>query len=601
MPDKPDGTSKTSKPAQTTQWRPTTYETLDQAVAALERQRDRDTGKPRGKHDVLWRYHNAAGDIIGVVVRWDRPDGDKEVRPASLTDDGWTLKGMPKPHPLYQLHKLATLPEGVRVYVVEGEKTADAAARCGLVATTSPHGCGSADKADWTPLRGMDVLILPDHDDGGEEYAGKVANLSHAAGARSVKIVRLVERWPDLPAKGDLADVLDAHDGDPDEIHDAVQALADAAEYLSFPLHPQGGELPRNESASRKLPWRVWRLSELGPSVPPDWIWPGYVARGTMTLLTSKWKCGKSTLIRHLLRDLHRGGGLVPEPLDDLRVLVMTEETNSQWCRARDAFELDDDRVRILRHEIHARPTLDQWEKDWVAPIFEIVTREKIALVVVDTLSAFWPVREENTAGEVTDALRPLRVFTDAGVAVLLVHHPKKGESNFDDAARGSGALSGFPDLMMTMGRHDGANDDDRRRVLKVAGRFDDLPGETVIELTDDGYVVVGGRHEAKAADQSEIVVGILAHAGTDGMTFEQVRRAWPDAGTRPGEKALRDLLNANAPRRWVRTGTGARGKPHRYHPTGRDSFHGTPNPYTCHENESAWPNFDTLPTEARA
>lgn len=599
MPERTEGRWKPSKATRKPPPAPRTYENLDDAVAALERGRDRN-GDLLGRHDHLWHYHDAAGDIIGAVVRWDLDDGIKEVRPASLTDAGWTLKGMPSPRPLYGLHKLTKLPEGARVFVLEGEKAADAAAACGLVATTSPHGCGGASTADWTSLRDMDVVILPDHDDAGEKYAEAVAKLLPEAGARTVKIVRLRDHWPYLPKGGDLADVLDASDADLDEIHDAVQALADAADLVSFPLHPQGGELPRNESEPRTLPWRAWRLSEMGPSNPPEWIWPNYVAKGTMTLFTALWKAGKSTLVRHLLQDLHRGGGLVPGPLDDLRVLVMSEETCDQWCRARDAFELDDDRVQIVRHNIHTRPNLKEWIELWVEPIFEKVTREGIELVVIDTISAFWSVKDENSAVEVGDALRPLRAFTDAGVAVLLIHHPPKSETTFDNAARGSGALSGFPDLLMTMGKLDGANDDDRRRVLKVKGRFDELPPETVIELTDDGYVVIGGRHDAKATDLAEIVVGILPAADTDGMTYEQVRDAWPTDGTRPGVTALRGLLNSTTGQ-WERTGKGVKNSPHRYRLTARDSFHGTPNPCTGKENESICPTFDTLTVETHA
>jgi putative DNA primase/helicase len=75
--------------------------------------------------------------------------------------DKWIIGGMPEPRPLYGLPDLADIK---RAYVAEGEKAADAARSIGLVATTSPHGSKSAEKADWSPLAGKEVVILPDND-----------------------------------------------------------------------------------------------------------------------------------------------------------------------------------------------------------------------------------------------------------------------------------------------------------------------------------------------------------------------------------------------------------------------------------------------------
>ena len=37
------------------------------------------------------------------------------------------------------------------------------------------------------------------------------------------------------------------------------------------------------------------------PEGPPDWIGHGFIARGNLTLLTSPWKAGKTTLLSVLL------------------------------------------------------------------------------------------------------------------------------------------------------------------------------------------------------------------------------------------------------------------------------------------------------------
>ncbi|MFN7021511.1 MAG: DUF3987 domain-containing protein [Phycisphaerales bacterium] len=149
---------------------------------------------------------------------------------------------------------LATKP-GARVYVTEGEKAADAARAVGLTATTSPHGSKSADKADWSPVAGRDVVILPDHDDAGERYADDVARLVTAAGvggAKSVRVVRLVELWAGMPEGGDMADLVEHRRGgggdvDGGAIRAEVEALADkTAPYADTvtPDAPGGGAVP---------------------------------------------------------------------------------------------------------------------------------------------------------------------------------------------------------------------------------------------------------------------------------------------------------------------------------------------------------------------
>jgi hypothetical protein len=160
-----------------------------------------------GKRSDLWTYHDADGNPIGLVVRWDRCEG-KDIRPVSRHMDGWRIEATPAPRPLYRLLELAT---AERVVVVEGEKTANAARSLGFTATTSAGGSQVADKANWRPLAGKDVIIFPDKDPPGEKYAGDVARLASAAGARSVRILRLAEHAHLLPEGGNLVDVL----GDP--------------------------------------------------------------------------------------------------------------------------------------------------------------------------------------------------------------------------------------------------------------------------------------------------------------------------------------------------------------------------------------------------
>lgn len=213
-----------------------TFPTAEAAAAGWERR--------LGPRSATWVYHNAAGEVVGLILRWDRPDR-KIVRPVSRKPDGsgWVMGGMPDPRPLYGLPDLLAMPVGSRVYVTEGEKAADAARAVGLVTTTSPHGNKSAAKAEWSPVAGREVVILPDHDEAGERYAADVVRLATAAGATRVRVVRLAELWPEMPEGGDMADLLHDRGGDSEPIRKAVEALADATAPEAVPS-PAGGAAP---------------------------------------------------------------------------------------------------------------------------------------------------------------------------------------------------------------------------------------------------------------------------------------------------------------------------------------------------------------------
>lgn len=159
-------------------------------------------------HDTSWEYHDAAGIVCGFILRWNGPDG-KQIRPVSRIGDGWICGAMPEPRPLYRLLDVA---EAEQVFVTEGEKSAEAVWGLGLTATTSSGGAKASRKTDWAPLAGKDVVVLPDNDQPGEQYAQTVAEILRTLDPRpTVRIVRL----PGLPEKGDAADFIEAMIGQP--------------------------------------------------------------------------------------------------------------------------------------------------------------------------------------------------------------------------------------------------------------------------------------------------------------------------------------------------------------------------------------------------
>src|SRR5438067_1776266 len=114
--------------------------------------------RPRYDRDATRRALDAV-DLLALAQRIG-------VSGLQRTGRTWRLTGVPgRPDvvpTLYRLPALLAADPGAPVYVVEGEKCADALAALGLVSTTNSGGAGHRPDAGAAYLAGRDVVILPD-------------------------------------------------------------------------------------------------------------------------------------------------------------------------------------------------------------------------------------------------------------------------------------------------------------------------------------------------------------------------------------------------------------------------------------------------------
>jgi hypothetical protein len=443
-----------------------TFPTAREAVADLERR--------HGPRAAVWTYHNAAGEPVGLVVRWnvqaDPTDPEskpsKRMLPVSKTVKGWANVGMPTPHLLYRLPDLLATPAGSRVFVVEGEKAADAAREVGLTATTSPHGSKSAGKADWSPVAGRDVVILPDHDDAGERYGADVVRLATAAGAKSVRIVRLVELWADMPEGGDMADLVERTGGDADaleKLRGEVEELADKADPLEATPAPIDGAPV------------IVRLSDVKPE-PVAWLWPGRIALGKLTLIAGDPGLGKSFLTLDMAARVSRGwawpdaAGVATTPGGV--VLLSAEDGVADTIRPRlDAAGADVARIVALEairsvgdNGREAARTFDL-SRDLPALEAAIGLVEGCRLVVIDPVTAYLGGVDSHKNAEIRGLLAPLGAIAERHrVAMVAVTHlNKSGGGPAIYRAMGSLAFAAAARAAWAVSKD---KDDSRRRLL---------------------------------------------------------------------------------------------------------------------------------------
>jgi hypothetical protein len=149
--------------------------------------------------EAVYPYVDESGKTQYEVVRLH----GKQFRQRRRNSDGsysWGLSGV-DPLP-FRAGKL----EGAdAVFVVEGEKDVLSIEELGLVATCNSGGAGNFMSELVPYFTGKQIAILPDNDEPGRAHALKVASLLVPV-AKSLKIVEL----PDLPAKGDVTDYINA-------------------------------------------------------------------------------------------------------------------------------------------------------------------------------------------------------------------------------------------------------------------------------------------------------------------------------------------------------------------------------------------------------
>jgi len=324
--------------------------------------------------------------------------------------------------------------------------------------------------------------------------------------------------------------------------------------------HPDSPATPDN-------PFVPLSYFDLKPAadVPREWLWKGYLLPGAVTLLTSLWKSGKSTLLSVLLSRLKNGGGLGGLPVRAGRAVVVSEEPRELWWERGLNLHLDG-HVQWFCRPFQGKPTTEQW-LDLLAEICRMHDRRPVDLLAIDPLANLAPLRTENDAAEMLKAVSPLQRLTGRGVSVLLCHHPKKGPVVPGQAARGSGALSACADILLEMHSVCKRNPRDRRRRLRAYSRYAATPPRWVIEWTADGtdYLGLGTSGEPDFAQGWPVLLALLQNAAAP-LTRREILRTWPESAAAPAKQTLwRWLSRAVGEGKAVQEGIGTRSDPYRY------------------------------------
>ena len=304
---------------------------------------------PKAKGDPVgtWTYHTADSEFAFYVARWEPrdPGGRKVIRPVTWCRfpdgrEGWALRAMPAPKPLYSLPAILKAP-AKRVIVVEGEKCAVAAAVVfpDCVVTTWSRGADAWPETDWEPLAGREVLLVADADKSGRTCMKAIASALAAMGCT------VCAHLPDGDDKDDITDWLDS-DG-PKRTRQRIEAEAE-------PWKPETSAAPdTRDSADWKAELVERSTTDPGAPFEPDMV---ATLAGLQRESPADWQrvraCLKDSGIRitDLDREMYRlaGGddrnGLQGQSIEWLEV--------EPWPKPADGAALLDELAHVMRHYV---------------------------------------------------------------------------------------------------------------------------------------------------------------------------------------------------------------------------------------------------------
>ena len=356
--------------------------------------------------DAVYEYRDERSDLLFQVVRGPGKRF-RQRRPDAGGGWMWNLVGVRRV--LYRLPELCAADPQAEVFVVEGEKDVETLRGLGLVATTNPQGAGKWRTDLGEPLRGRDVVVLPDNDEPGRKHAAEVARYLRGI-ARTIRIVEL----PGLPPKGDVSDWIAAGN----TLAGLQQVVASAPATVAATANTPGAT--------------VITLADVEPE-QVEWLWPGRIPRGKLTLLDGDPGLGKSTLAYDIAARVTRG---LPMPGEtdgtapaDVVILSHEDGLADTICPRLGAADADLRRVHAIQYVPAGAggSRLPSLPAD-LHEIMAVVETRAAAMLVIDPLFAYLASEVDSFRDhDVRAALAPLAAAAERSrVAVLVVRHLNK-------------------------------------------------------------------------------------------------------------------------------------------------------------------------------
>lgn len=299
---------------------------MDVPVSSLYPPETRPKKPPVDEKEVLtlvatYDYFDADGTLLFQKLRYVNQWGKKTFRQRRMDETGkWVYSLGDTPKILYNLPAvIKAVTDGQKVYVVEGEKDADAMIALGRTATTMPGGAGKWLDIHTAPLAGARIEVIADNDEVGIFHAWKVVDALTAAGCsvRAWRTPKGKDVAEFLGLGGDLGEMVALERQDemaPVIVDDQQDEMADlAAQLAEILVRDDLSESQRLSRASmliggfgqepllpqgRLVNWQEFISEDVDDSY--DWVIPGLIERQERVIVVASEGVGKTMLARQI-------------------------------------------------------------------------------------------------------------------------------------------------------------------------------------------------------------------------------------------------------------------------------------------------------------
>lgn len=316
-----------------------------------------------------------------------------------------------------------------------------------------------------------------------------------------------------------------------------------------------------------ELKKRVHRASDDDLENVPETKWriKPFAAEESITLLQGPQKAaGKTTLMLHAIKEAAETGRFLDEPCSPAPVMYLTEQTAATFLPTLKQIGL------LGRPDFHFLYWHDaagiSW-RDLVYGIGELCREEGVGLLVVDTFAQFAGLGgdSENDSGSILKAINPLREIAATGLSIVIIHHERKASGEIWNAGRGSGALQGGCDIILSLRRTEG-NTRSTLRQIQAIGRLPGIPEELIVELTETGYISHGTRKDVVTQGAQALALEVAPGSEENALAADELLAAAQELDPKVGRTTFMNALKTLSEEgSLTRIGEGVKGDAFRY------------------------------------
>lgn len=498
------------------------------------------TGSER-RIERTYDYTDETGALVFQAVRY-RPKDFRQRRPDGKGGWEWSLNGTRRV--LYRLPELlAGIADGSRVFVVEGEKDADAVVAAGEVATCCPMGAGK-----WRPefapyFTNADVVIVADLDDPGRAHALDVyRHLQPLAASVTIACAATGKDAADhLGAGHGITDLLDitaelvGRDATPSTSQDAGDT---GTAPIDTPEDPERVMLRLAVHGSPRAMDGATFLLDQAIAVHALWgdhercLW----SEGEALIIAGPDGVGKTSVAQQLAL---KRAGVIPGPFlgfdvrpDHRRVLYIAADRPTQAARSMRRMVTEEHRT-VIRERLHVWRGPLPW--DLTSNPHTLVTLAEefgAGTIIIDSLKdVVLDLAKDETGSRYNNARQTALA---EGIQLVELHHPRKasGENKkpkqLADLYGSRWIAAGAGSVLMLFGEAGDAVIEltHLKQPMEAVGPLnllhDHQAGHTTVVAEPDVYTVIRASHRG-------VTVGEIAcqlHGATpDRNQLEKVRR----------------------------------------------------------------------------